>query len=110
MSLIPVAEVRLRPSVPPTEPVETVTVRVAPVPVTDVIDAPVRPPPLTRVKLPFVTPITGSENVTRNETLAAVVGVGSTRSMLVIVGGVFSMTSTVVSAAPQLPAASLPWT
>ncbi len=54
---------------PPLEPVEAVTVRVAPVPVTDVMDAPVRPPPLTRVKFAFVTPTTFSENVTRNATL-----------------------------------------
>ena len=112
MSRIPVAEVRLRPSVPPPDPVVTVTVRVAPVPATEVIEAPVRPLPLARVKLALVTPTTLSENVTSHETLAAEVGVGSTRLMLTIAGGVLSMTRLVElsSALPQLPAASLPWT
>ncbi len=83
-----------------------VTVRVAPLPVTDVI-APVSPPVPTSVKLPLVTPVTASEKVTRNCTLAALVGSGFTRLMLRTVGAILSTVRTVLLVAPQLPAASL---
>src|SRR4249919_1205774 len=99
---MPVGELRLSPRVPPPpDPVVAVTVRVAPLPATEVIVAPARPTPLAKVKLLLVTPVTASENVTRNWTVAALVGLGSNLLMLTTVGGILSTSSVVLLVAPQ---------
>ena len=103
-SLMPAVAVRFSPSVPPTDPVLTVTVRVAPVPAIDVIDVPGAVP--TSVKLLAVTPVTGSENVTVKPTLAALMGVASTSVIAVTEGGVLSIVSEPATAVPQFPEAS----
>jgi hypothetical protein len=75
----------------PSLPVETVTVRVAPVPVTDVIDAPDAPAPAS-AKSVESTPVTLSLKVTVHWTLAAFVGVVPARLIVETVGAVVSMT------------------
>ena len=90
-------------------PVFTVTVLVAPLPVTDVIDAPITPV-VARVKLLPLTPVTASENVTVKATLVAFVGVAPTRAMLDAAGGTLSITRIVFAVVPQLPTASRPRT
>ena len=69
----------------------TVTVRVAPVPVTPVTEAPVMPPPAAGKKSLFDVPVTDSEKVTVNCTLAALVAAPVTRTTEETVGAVLSM-------------------
>ncbi len=111
---MPVAEARLSPIVPPPPvPVDVVTVQVVLLPVTGVTwvtvapDTPPEPP--AKAKLALVTPLTGSEKVTRKWTLAAVVGSASSRLMLTMAGAIVSTVSVAELVAPQLPAEFLAW-
>ncbi len=75
------------------EPVEAVTVRVAPEPETPVTDGvPVMPPPCCSEKLPVATPVTDSLNVTVQETEQAFVGAADTRAIEETVGACVSKT------------------
>jgi hypothetical protein len=58
--------------------------------VTLVIDGEVRPV-LARLKIPVVTPVTGSLNVTVQVTLDALVGLAEPRTIEVTVGAVLSI-------------------
>ncbi len=71
-------------------PVLTVTVRVAPDPLTVVMDAPVIPVGV-RLKSAASTPVTISENVTVKLTLARLVGLGLTRTLETTLGEVLSI-------------------
>ena len=70
-------------------PVFTPTVRIAPVPVTLVIEAPVIPGAV-RLKSAAVTPITFSENVTLKNTVVRVVGFEFKRTLETTLGPVLS--------------------
>ncbi|MBV6465970.1 MAG: hypothetical protein PGMFKBFP_01267 [Anaerolineales bacterium] len=76
--------------VPSPVPVLTVTVYVAPEPLTLAMDAPVTPL-VVKSKSPTSTPVTASEKVTVKFTLAALVGLASARKMEVTVGAVLSI-------------------
>ena len=97
--------VRLSPSVPLPVPVEAVTVYVDPpaAPVTPVIAGVPPRPVLTSPKLPTPTPLTFSLNVTVQETVPALVGLGDARTIEDTVGGVRS----IVYRAPTIVLASL---
>ena len=80
--------------VPPPElvPVLMVTVRVVPLPVTEVMDGATEyVPVVVSVKLLIAPPVTVSENVTVKLTEDAVVGLALLRLMLLTVGAVLSM-------------------
>src|SRR5438093_1237345 len=77
---------RFRPRVPSPAPVLAVTVYVAPLPVTLVMEAPVTPV-AARLKSVESTPVTFWENVTVQETLAALVGLAPARLMDETMGG-----------------------
>ena len=89
-SLILSSSVTFRRIVPFPEPVLTVTVRVAPEPVTPVMDAPVTPMVVRKKSskgaLVF-TPVTDLLKVTVKLTLAAPVGLELARSILITLGG-----------------------
>src|SRR5215218_4089527 len=80
---------RFRPSVPLPVPVDAVTVRVAPEPVTLVIDGDVRPE-FASAKSAASTPVTLSLNVTVQLTLDAFVGLEPARLIETTVGAVAS--------------------
>ena len=103
-SLIDEPLVRFRPSDPDPDPVDAVTVRVAPLPVTPVIAGVPPKPLLTSVKLfEEFPPVTGSLNVTVHDTLDEFVGEAATRLIELTVGGVLSLT-TVTELLPPLTA------
>src|SRR5690349_4315693 len=56
------------------EPAVRLTMYVVPEPLTPVMDAPVRPAPVTRLKSLVSTPVTASEKITMKLTLVAFVG------------------------------------
>src|SRR5436189_18687 len=87
-SWMPVGSVRSSSSVP-VGPVPAVTVQVESEPVTPVIDAPAAALPDSE-KFAADTPVTGSENVTVHETLAAFVGFVSATGMDDTAGAVLS--------------------
>ena len=83
---------RSRRRVPEPEPLLTVTVRVAPLPLTPVTAAPERLPLGTvRAKSSLSTPVTGLEKVTVKLRLAAALGLAEARVMEETWGGVRSM-------------------
>src|SRR5437868_3065689 len=88
-SWMPVGSVRSGSS-EPVGPVAPVTVHVAPEPVTPVIDAPATALPDSE-KFAADTPVTGSENVTVHDTLAAFVGFASASAIDDTAGAVLSI-------------------
>src|SRR5438552_627961 len=88
-SWMPVGSVRSSSSVP-VGPVLTVTVHVASDALTLVIDAPPEPLPVSE-KFAADTPVTLSSNVTVHDTLAALVGFASARTIDDTEGAVLSM-------------------
>ncbi len=82
------------PTVPSPVPVFTVTVRIAPVPDTPVIEAPVTPV-VTRSKAAVETPLTNSLNTTVKSTVAPFFGLASVQVRESIRGEVLSIVYTV---------------
>jgi hypothetical protein len=66
------------------------TVYVVPEPLTPVMDAPVRPAPVTRLKSLVSTPVTASEKVTMKPTLVALVGLAVTCALEITLGALVS--------------------
>src|SRR3954464_10441281 len=91
--------VRLTPSVPEPVPVEAVTVQIAPLPVTLLMDAPATPVAAS-VKSFASTPLTCSENVTVQDTDAAFVGELPLRASEDTVGAVVSLVTVTTSLVP----------
>ena len=79
---------RFSPRPPDPVPVVAVTVRVGPLPVTDVIAPPATPPERTSAKSPASTPVTDALKVTVHVTVPALVGLAAARATDRTVGGV----------------------